>query len=925
MKTKFGTMVLASAIAMASFHTANSAFADVGPKPIETQVLYTGWNYLFGIDTTFDGGSIKIGSQAFGNGIGLHAPARVRVRLNEKASTLKAKVGVQYREHFTGDGVVFKVIEAGNRSNVLWESSPLTPNDEPVGLSVDVKGLSAVDIIVDHRSKLNYDSVGIADASVVMADGRSLPLSEYVTYGPSDKVQVTQEKGQGYGFLGINMAYLDNKHKLFTDWLAIGTKSYERGLGTHANTVLTVKLAEAAVSLDFDVGVDDEKSDGIDVAVVDKDSGTTLFSSGTIVPNEGPRPVHVDIAGLGTIDIVIDGVRSIKHDKTTLGDARVTLTDGQVVYLDEVCDCFGAPPAHDALTPTEIGDIKVRGEMGRRIDATLENYMLNNIDIDKALRPFVEGEIQADGLKFIGIGMFLDALVKYEQYTDGDPEVVQLKNKIIDTLIAHQGEDGYIGYFHDKGRIRDYWSAHELAYIAKGLANNYRVCGDGKSLNAAKKAADFLIANWGDSVGHWYKTRYLGVPSVMILLYNTTGQEKYLDFVTDTLQIQKWDSTVQHHAYTHLSHCLEHMELYRLNRNKKMLNAIDNVVEFITHGDGMLVTGGVSEYEFWHNSQECCTKSVETCAVAYLLRALNARVCIQPEPLYGDIMERIVFNALKATQSPDCRHMHYHTPAEGPRNYYKLDFYCCPNNLRRIMPEISTMIYYSMNGKPGIVVSQYVASEGEMTLSDGSKVSVEQVTEYPYEDSATISISPEKAATFPVKLRIPKWCSSPVEIRVNGQQVGNASGGGFHEIERLWSAGDKIDLKFPLNWRVIKGRKLQAGTYAILRGPVVYSLNPEDNPATKKLSEQLYSRLVIDPDTLKVAEPKTVDGVEYHTCTVKGWSPGYIYRRGTMDTFPPSNIDLTLTEFAEHDNRMTYFRIQPTSNTVDVIDDELID
>jgi DUF1680 family protein len=40
---------------------------------------------------------------------------------------------------------------------------------------------------------------------------------------------------------------------------------------------------------------------------------------------------------------------------------------------------------------------------------------------------------------------------------------------------------------------------------------------------------------------------------------------------------------------------------------------------------------------------------------------------VADNPYYGDLMERTIFNALFAAQSPDGRQLRYYTPLEGKR------------------------------------------------------------------------------------------------------------------------------------------------------------------------------------------------------------------------------------------------------------------
>ena len=119
----------------------------------------------------------------------------------------------------------------------------------------------------------------------------------------------------------------------------------------------------------------------------------------------------------------------------------------------------------------------------------------------------------------------------------------------------------------------------------------------------------------------------------------------------------------------------------------------------------------------------------ESCATAYLTRMLDRLLRAEGDSRYGDMMERAVYNALFAAQSPDGRQLRYFSPLEGKRVYFDRDTFCCPNNFRRIMAELPMMIYYRM-GK-GLAVNLYTASTAKMDLGDGLSLAVRQETDYP--------------------------------------------------------------------------------------------------------------------------------------------------------------------------------------------------
>lgn len=237
------------------------------------------------------------------------------------------------------------------------------------------------------------------------------------------------------------------------------------------------------------------------------------------------------------------------------------------------------------------------------------------------------------------------------------------------------------------------------------------------------------------------------------------------------------------------------------------------------------------------------------------------------------------------------------------------------------MPEIAMMIYYSTRKSPGLYINQYIESEGRITLSDGNEVFIDQITDYPYNGKTEIGISLERESIFPIKLRIPSWSihsGSGIKIYVNNELETNSVKGDFYEIKRKWKNGDKIKIEFTLDWRLIKGRKYLDGTCAVMRGPVLYSLNPPlsnlRSSRFQKVQEQIYHKIMIDPDALTPHATETIDGAEYHTCTVSAWMPGWERRI--------QNLGLLLTDFAHPDSTQTHFLIDPDTK-MRMMDDEL--
>ena len=574
------------------------------------------------------------------------------------------------------------------------------------------------------------------------------------------------------------------------------------------------------------------------------------------------------------------------------------------------------------LIPLEIGRVKVGGEIGRRIDITINNNALV-LDADKDfLLPFKQRNRQGG---YIGLGKFIDCLVRFAAYSH-DEKVLTLKKHVVAETIKTQQDDGYIGIFVPEKRMWHLWDIHEMGYLVLGLTTDYRYFREKASLEAAKKLADYIITRWSDDPDRqtegWISTYVAttGLEESMLTLYEQTQDKRYLDFCIDHRKLPDWNTDIiegrwgnlEGHAYYHLCHCLAQLRLYEIQPDLSLLNQSYKTFDFMTQQDGLLSPGLVGYQECWHTNQQGFYKLGETCATAYLIRWLNELLQIEGESIYGDIMERSIYNGLFAAQSPDGRHLRYYAPFEGPREYFDGDTYCCPCNFRRIIAELPGMIYYRWNN--GLAINLYTASSVNLTLQEGLSLDVSQTTDYPNSGNVVIDLKPSKPARFPLHLRIPRWCKE-AKITINEKAVEmTAQGGAFFTITRTWKTGDQVQLHMPMSFRLIKGRKSQAGRVAIMRGPMLFCLNPERQD---HFDPNIMRLMWLDPASLTLSSQDNSIRPNGLTCQAMFWPPTNYNAAGK------ATIKLTFTEYADPGCQATYFLVpNPRDNTL--VDDEII-
>jgi DUF1680 family protein len=587
----------------------------------------------------------------------------------------------------------------------------------------------------------------------------------------------------------------------------------------------------------------------------------------------------------------------------------------------------------DVMTPIGLGDIQITGEIGRRIELTINKNLLA-LDIESAFLVPLRKRNVPEG--YIGYGKLIDATVQFAAYTK-DPKVLALKNHLVAEAIKTQEPDGYIGVLVPASRLWGVYDIHEMSHLVLGLTNDYKFFGEKTSLEAAKKLADFIITRWsaepsripgptGKRANMYGVTT--GLDAALLTLFEQTKDQRYLDFCTkfEQYKLGDWDSTIkmdeagkpynmddERHCYIFMCLCVAQLQLRELQgtADPKLLKQTQQALDFLTKRDGLLISGSCSLGEAWHDNQVGSGSVSESCATAYLTRLMDRMLRITGDPQFGNIMERAVFNALFAAESPDGRQLRYFCPLEGNRVYFGPDSYCCPNNFRRIMAELPGMICYQSDG--GVAVNLYTQSTAKVDLGSGRNVTIQQETDYPTSGLVKIVVTPSEAMEFPLRFRIPNWCSM-AKLTVNGEApIVVSPGKGFREIRRVWKPGDSVTLDMPMPWRLVRGRKSQEGHVALMRGPIVYCLGAAENAELLKKYPK-PGDLILDPASIgdPVADPSIrPGGMKF---LAKAWPPEDA-KNG------PATLDVVLTEFVDPSGVVTYFQVPDLTKAVD---DELM-
>ena len=225
----------------------------------------------------------------------------------------------------------------------------------------------------------------------------------------------------------------------------------------------------------------------------------------------------------------------------------------------------------------------------------------------------------------------------------------------------------------------------------------------------------------------------------------------------------------------------------------------------------------------------------ELCTVVETMFSLEQSLAILGDPVLGDRLETLAFNALPGTLTDDMwAHQYDQQPnqvecslhrkpwtTDGPEsNLFGLEphFGCCTANFNQGWPKFAASLYM---GTPegGLALAAYSPSE-VTTVLRGKQVRVTQATDYPFRGKISLTVNPESAHAFPLLLRIPGWAAGAT-IAVNGKQQPAPAPATFARVDRTWQPGDTVEIVFPL---VPRTSRWFNNSVAISRGPLVFSL-----------------------------------------------------------------------------------------------------
>jgi hypothetical protein len=203
------------------------------------------------------------------------------------------------------------------------------------------------------------------------------------------------------------------------------------------------------------------------------------------------------------------------------------------------------------------------------------------------------------------------------------------------------------------------------------------------------------------------------------------------------------------------------------------------------------------------------------------------------EARYADLLERSLYNGFLSGVSLDGRRYFYVNVLQSRGGIERPEWYgcaCCPPN---VMRQIAMVAHYAATvGEEGVQIHQYIPVAIEAGGEIGPAAKLHLDTDYPWDGAVCVTVDEADGSAWELALRVPGWCAETA-LKVNGETQQSVTGGQYSSINRVWQAGDVVELELAMDPAFVEAHpRVDAirDNLCIQRGPMVYCLEQVDQP-----------------------------------------------------------------------------------------------
>lgn len=575
-------------------------------------------------------------------------------------------------------------------------------------------------------------------------------------------------------------------------------------------------------------------------------------------------------------------VRAVNAQGSIEGDARRKVT----FYDWNATTALPAPkrsvqPAQDILAGAQYD---LQGYLRTRIDNLISRYFLETPESSPAIlqvfRDRDKTPVRDPLMPWAGefAGKYLTGAELTLRVT-GDAALKETIDRFVRDLIACQGPDGYLGPFPKATRLTGpNWDVWGHYHCMIGLMLYYEDTGYEPALDACRKAADLLFETFGpggptltcDGSGGQMN---MAVCHSLVLLYLKTGVPRYLELAKYIVHDAWNEPGAGHYLESALAgkrvvefpqHRWEAIhdwqalaELYWLTGDEHYRKGFEHIWRDglnDRHNTGGATAGeGFVGHPYDPGAIETC------CTIAWIAMSIDM-LRMTGESRVADEIEWSTLNSALGAIPYSGRACAYNVPMNGTRVFgVELpwqspkagpDLNCCAVNANRAAGMIAD--WGLMKRAGGLAVNFYGPGSMSGEVAGGVRVVLTQNTEYPASNRIEIAVKPDKAAAFPLWVRVPFWSGNTI-LAINGERMPGVESGTYAELNREWKPGDTVTIELDFTPRLWHGEKDYAGRVSVYRGPLLMTFDGRYSDLDP------YNLPAIDAAKLTF-EPQPIDG-----------------------------------------------------------------
>jgi len=451
------------------------------------------------------------------------------------------------------------------------------------------------------------------------------------------------------------------------------------------------------------------------------------------------------------------------------------------------------------------------------------------------------------------IGHYLVALAQAYKNTKSNPTLnADLKSRIdliISELQACQNKTGN-GYIYAEspsqfdvvegkttGTLWAPW--YTMHKIMSGLLAAYELAGNQTALTVASNLGNWIfnrVNAWNTATqAKVLGVEYGGMNDCLYELYKLTGNNNHLTAAHKFDETAFFNSIASgnnvlpgKHANTQFPKFIGAVKRYVLlgAAENAYLTTAQQFWTFVTR-DHSYVTGGNSQSEHFRTPGQLNAYrdnvNNETCNSYNMLKLTRDLFKLTGDIKYADFYERAYINEILTSQNPQTGMTTYFKPMGT--GFFKVfsnqfdNFWCCTGTGMESFSKLNDSIYF--NNGTDLYVNMYISS----SLNWSAKgFSITGQANVPLSNTVTFTINSAPASALKIKFRSPYWLATgqSISVKVNGATFTASVVNGYLDVNRVWAAGDKIELIIPAEVQVSRCTDNQ-NVVALIYGPVVLS------------------------------------------------------------------------------------------------------